>query len=58
MSTLRFLGDLAMSSSQMVNTGFRRPAHGFELVDVQVRDTPDAIINRKFTRPRPATIFA
>jgi hypothetical protein len=33
--SLRFLGDLAMSSVRMVNTGFRSPAHGFELVDAR-----------------------
>jgi hypothetical protein len=42
----------------MVNTGFRAARHGFELVDVQVRDTTDAPVNRKFTTPPNAKFFA
>jgi hypothetical protein len=32
----------------MVNTGFRPPFHGFEMVDAWDRKTS---VNRKFTRP-------
>src|SRR5258707_15418192 len=57
-SSQRFLGDLAMSSLVMVNTGFRVPCHGFELVDARGRNITGTGVNRKFTRPRLAKIFA
>ena len=38
-SSRRFLDDLTTSSVGMVNTGFHRPAHGFEMVDAPGRTT-------------------
>src|SRR5947207_12421880 len=57
-SSRGFLDDLAMSSAGMVNTGFHPPPHGFELVDVRARGTTGVRVNRKFTRPPVAKIFA
>jgi len=57
-SSRRFLDDLAMSSSGMVNTGFRLPFHGFELVDAWGRNITGTGVNRKFTTPPFRKIFA
>jgi hypothetical protein len=53
-----FLDDLTASSARMVNTGFHRPFHGFELVDMHASRITGAGVNRKFTTPSIAKIFA
>jgi hypothetical protein len=58
MSSRGFLDDLATTSARMVNTGFRRDPHGFELVDAADNRITGASVNRKFTGTAIAKNFA
>src|SRR6478609_4930458 len=57
-SSQGFLGDLTTSSARMVNTGFHRDPHGFEMVDGRGGRATEEDVNRKFTRLSIAKIFA
>src|SRR3954467_8574285 len=56
-SSQGFLDDLTTSSAGMVNTGFPRDPHGFEMVDGRGRRAHGTDVNRKFTTPSIAKIL-
>jgi hypothetical protein len=49
---------LTTSSARMVNAGFHRDPHGFEMVIGRAGRITGIGVNRKFTRPSISKIFA